>query len=1220
MPASLESAGARAGREVRWAPLFIEDLWPGMYTNRSALHDPSGLYERKYMGGRPGSLIGGLNTEVSVNNTLIRRYGLSAFSTAVYPTAPLAAYSFELINGTIQVIVDTGATGTLLISSVGAASGGSAVYTGTFPLGGSNAYAGLKFVVNNAFTNASNNGAFLCTASSTTTLTLSNPNAVAETHAAQTETWGAVYLDNQDGTKTMLYAKGIGASQTRFVAVAGILYMGDGVEVRKYTPGNVNGTIWNWGIVAPTAQPSVTIIESGAAAVAWQALTVFSTMGLVADTTTNTTQQLISVNATGTNTTEFGSTGNGQPAWNNTPGGTTTDNSITWTNRGPIVLWTANTLYNNASVGGTAVNPCIIYDPGTKSCYINANPGLANGTSGASYPKFVAGAGQFVHDGGVKWFYLGTPGIPATWQPSHSYPALNGSNDATSSISEPVGLSAGLPSNVTVYWQVSGGGTSAPTATSPKWSTAAGQQTGNGADGDLTWLCLGSDLWTASTNVLGWTVQGTVFTAIKDANGNFQVCLTGGTTATIVPGKSYTLSAAGAHSGANTTYTGTFSPIIPTGTSVTIAGFTNSNNNGTFTVVSCNATQLVVTNGAGVAETHAGTAVYNAWSTVYGGQTTDGTAVWVCVGTALAWAASTIWCLPTSGFSPPSPSSPYGGASVIDTNNVVQFVTNSGKSQTPGPPTWSAIGSSTSDGTITWYALEAYTQQSLAWTKGYAYAVAFKAMATDDFYAVPDPTTNIIPTPPGLKNPLPTPTGSQTGAISSASPAFIITGPNAGAVNTISGFGSTDPQVDTIVIYRSADGGGSDQMFELTEIPAPKPIGGIAQPWSFKDFLPDTPTNLYPGLETLEPAPIDNVNDPPANAFLPMAYNFQRIWGSVGSEIFFSGGPDTLVGNPNEAFDEADEFPFLSSVVRAVSSTQGLIVYTNNSIEMIQGGPATASFFSITLSRGVGLGNYNALDVFAGEQFFMDTNGQLRVLSPTLSLTSAGQPITDQLIKFNPATAYVAFHEQPNDSAIYVGTGSSAYNGNTGWFRMNPRQIPGGPNGPEPVWSPFAAISGGCQLLQSIEVSPGQKRLLVGALAGNTSILERNRSVFTDNGTQYTANFQIGSIIMAHRGELALVKFIESDFALVTTAPTVSFLLNEISGNFTNFPKGIFDPPSVYGATLAPSSYNPLRFYFGSTNVVATVIHMQVGVDFGTSSNADEIFNLTIYGAISKGR
>jgi hypothetical protein len=79
-----------------------------------------------------------------------------------------------------------------------------------------------------------------------------------------------------------------------------------------------------------------------------------------------------------------------------------------------------------------------------------------------------------------------------------------------------------------------------------------------------------------------------------------------GTNSCDVAFQNYFLSAAGAASGGNTTYTGMFSPKIPTSAVVTIAGFINGVNNGQFTVVSSTSTQLVVNNASGVAETNSG--------------------------------------------------------------------------------------------------------------------------------------------------------------------------------------------------------------------------------------------------------------------------------------------------------------------------------------------------------------------------------------------------------------------------------------------------------------------------------------------------------------------------------------------------------------------------------------------------------------------------------------
>jgi hypothetical protein len=73
-----------------------------------------------------------------------------------------------------------------------------AVYAGTITGGASNAYAGYTFTVAGFVTNAVNNGAFLCVASSVTSLTLANTAAVTESHAyTATNTGVRAYLDEE---------------------------------------------------------------------------------------------------------------------------------------------------------------------------------------------------------------------------------------------------------------------------------------------------------------------------------------------------------------------------------------------------------------------------------------------------------------------------------------------------------------------------------------------------------------------------------------------------------------------------------------------------------------------------------------------------------------------------------------------------------------------------------------------------------------------------------------------------------------------------------------------------------------------------------------------------------------------------------------------------------------------------------------------------------------
>lgn len=81
----------------------------------------------------------------------------------------------------------------LVLSAAAVASGGTTVYTGTITGGASNAFANFTFVVA-GFDLAANNGTFVCTASSATTLTLANGAGVADTHAGTATMLGAAAI------------------------------------------------------------------------------------------------------------------------------------------------------------------------------------------------------------------------------------------------------------------------------------------------------------------------------------------------------------------------------------------------------------------------------------------------------------------------------------------------------------------------------------------------------------------------------------------------------------------------------------------------------------------------------------------------------------------------------------------------------------------------------------------------------------------------------------------------------------------------------------------------------------------------------------------------------------------------------------------------------------------------------------------------------------------
>lgn len=85
---------------------------------------------------------------------------------------------FNVTNCSIATVTPNNSTA-LNLTSVNA----SGVYVGTITDGAGNTFAGNRFTIL-GFSNAANNGTFLCLASTSTTLTLQNINSVVETHPA----------------------------------------------------------------------------------------------------------------------------------------------------------------------------------------------------------------------------------------------------------------------------------------------------------------------------------------------------------------------------------------------------------------------------------------------------------------------------------------------------------------------------------------------------------------------------------------------------------------------------------------------------------------------------------------------------------------------------------------------------------------------------------------------------------------------------------------------------------------------------------------------------------------------------------------------------------------------------------------------------------------------------------------------------------------------------
>lgn len=545
------------------------------------------------------------------------------------------------------------------------------------------------------------------------------------------------------------------------------------------------------------------------------------------------------------------------------------------------------------------------------------------------------------------------------------------------------------------------------------------------------------------------------------------------------------------------------------------------------------------------------------WPAGLGLQVTDGppastptepSVVWTNVGKTLRW----------SDIGPNTTIT--STTSILDPNGYLQNVAQAGLSggSAAAPLFGTELGALTNDGTVVWV-------NAGPWAVG---------------------TTATVQWGYAFKN-------SLTGDISNMSPASAQVSVLQGNQVTLQGDGSPDPQVDTIVIYRIPQGGS--QFLYLTEIPAP----AAGQKWIYYDNSPDTALNAE------IQAAINGENTPlPAGASC-LAYHLQRIFVAVGNVVYASTGPESVVqgGNGNSGFNPTNTFTAQSKITRFWVSSLGLVVFTVRDCYIILGS-ATASdpLYMTTFIDGLPLRSYDAFTTHLTTPYLMTSTNMVLALDPSAGITEASFPIADVVEEeFDPANSYVTFHvESSKDHALYVADGA------TGWYRMAATTAPESGFS----WSTKANLIGAHSAVQSIEISPGVNRLLIGPGPAGGPILFRDQTARTDNGTPYPANTTLGSIVLAHPGQLAGLAFITLESLLIGSKPALSVLIGEIAGTFEPLNRTRQDPTN-----LPPSSslYSD-RYHFMQNQTPVWCRHFQMDIAWPAEDAANELLTFTIFG------
>lgn len=510
----------------------------------------------------------------------------TAFSNAQPSTIPLQAYvaeagegfslsaSFQvasLCNNKSQLlsVANPTAVQTFILTSVFSQVSGVTEYVGTITGGVSNAFASRVYVVT-GFTNASNNGTFVCIGSTTTTLTLINTGGVAETHAGTAVNTGAVYT----------------------IMGPGPLSFGTICTVSGCTNAANNGTFF---VLSSTGAPNMQVTLANVNAVAESPANIASTIWMAGPLAVNGWVVEFDNTASLRSAKLLGTTAVATPETLYTPAGSKTGMLVPIGTGSAATITTSIFHTNQQPITDT---PIVYYVPAAPFSYsLTAASTAQNGLT--VYTGMIFNGGSQV---GFNTTAVTVPGPFALTQVNASQTSAGfASYQGTFPATAVAGL-AGMYFTITGFTNAGNNGTFLCVSQSGTTSINLANVSA------ITETHAGTA--TAPANVAIYTVAG------NSGSTGFNITVTGMTNAgnngtflcmgTASNGLALYLVNPNAVTAAAQNANGTIQPLF--GQTVTISGFSNAGNNGTFTCVGSNEYSITLSNSGGVAENAAATA------------------------------------------------------------------------------------------------------------------------------------------------------------------------------------------------------------------------------------------------------------------------------------------------------------------------------------------------------------------------------------------------------------------------------------------------------------------------------------------------------------------------------------------------------------------------------------------------------------------------------------
>jgi len=535
------------------------------------------------------------------------------------------------------------------------------------------------------------------------------------------------------------------------------------------------------------------------------------------------------------------------------------------------------------------------------------------------------------------------------------------------------------------------------------------------------------------------------------------------------------------------------------------------------------------------------------WLSAIGSRVTDGSMTWINIGNPLTW--NDVADRPV-----------WVIDQILDGNGYIQNLIVNGSTGSTTPNWSTVIGGITVEPPTQFY-------QTAQWQNAGPFSVPATA-STQYGYA--------------WKN-------SVTGDVSNMSPASTTITRSGGAQIIVQGPLSPDPQFDTVVIYRLLQGGSTFLL--LDEIPAP--IAGDS--WTYIDTKTDDAQ-----LNTEIQAQVNGEGTPLPSGATCLEYHLGRPWAAVGNVVYAASGPAAAVSGSSGNAGFNTTFTMQSKVIRLWGNSLGMVVYTLRDAYLIAVDSASGILTTTRWIENLPLLNYDAFTVLLTTPYMFNGNRIVATLDSGAGIVEMSFPIADQVAKIDPSTAYCTFHTGPTgETALYLANGQDRY------FRMSPTSAPESGI----VWHPMAAPAGGMSAMESTEITPGTRALLMGP-ASSGPILMRDPSINTDNGTPYEAYADFGSVVLALPGQLAGLAWMTLESTKCGSAPKLGILLNEIDGDFEDVPRTRQDPTNLPPSKSVISNRHSLM---QNQNPV-WCRHMQYSISWPAEDAPNELLTTTIFG------